>query len=133
MPLQAAESEAGQQQVNDGLSVPVAHGLSTFELDATLQHHCLCMPAITPTTTQRFPRIKTLPDGLFGSCINLAALLLRSNPITVEALRTAPDFQQYEERRRARTNKQLGGRVMSDIERGFCEGADVGLWEHYKK
>lgn len=77
--------------------------------------------------------MKALPEGLFASCTSLAALLLRGNPITVEALRNAPSFAAYEERRRARTNKQLGGRVMSDIERAFCEGADVEQWQHYRK
>lgn len=62
----------------------------------------------------------------------MAALLLRSNPITVETLRTAPGYEGYEARRRARTDKQLGGRVMSDMERAFCEGADVAQWEHHK-
>lgn len=53
--------------------------------------------------------------------------------MTVEALRSAAGFAEYEARRRARTNKQLDGRVMSDIERSFCEGADVQQWQHFKK
>ncbi|GBF94546.1 hypothetical protein Rsub_06661 [Raphidocelis subcapitata] len=77
-------------------------------------------------------RVKTLPEGIFTACTNLAALWLRGNPITVDALRTAPGFASYEARRRARTNKQLDGRVMSDIERAFCEGADVHHWQHFK-
>ena len=59
-------------------------------------------------------------------------MLLRGNPITVEALRSAPGFAGYEARRRARTDKQLGGRVMGDMEAAFCEGADVEQWQHYK-
>ena len=50
----------------------------------------------------------------------------------MEALRSAPGFAGYEARRRARTDKQLGGRVMGDMEAAFCEGADVEQWQHYK-
>jgi Leucine-rich repeat (LRR) protein len=77
-------------------------------------------------------RIKTLPDGLFVGCSGLRALLLRDNPITVEALRSAEGFAAYDARRRARIDKQLGGRVMSDVESAFCEGADVEQWQRYK-
>ncbi|KAI8470553.1 MAG: L domain-like protein [Monoraphidium minutum] len=77
-------------------------------------------------------RIKALPPGMFDACSSLAALLLRGNPITVEALRSAPGFAAYERRRRARTDKQLGGRVMGDMARAFCEGADVEQWQHYR-
>lgn len=92
--------------------------------------HPLLPPGHPPSHAQR---IKALPEGLFDGCASLAALLLRANPITVEALRAAPGFAAYEARRVARTNKQLGGRVMADIERAFCEGADVEQWQHYKR
>lgn len=82
--------------------------------------------------THPLPRVKALPPGLFSGCVSLAALLLRSNPITVEVLRTAPGFAEYDARRRARTNKQLDGRVMHDLDRAFAEGADVEQWQHYK-
>lgn len=78
-------------------------------------------------------RIKELPPGLFCGCTSLAALLLRGNPITVEALRAAQGFAEYDTRRRARTDKQLGGRVVGDLPRAFCEGADVDQWEHHKR
>jgi hypothetical protein len=76
--------------------------------------------------------VKVLPEGLFTACTGLAALWLRGNPITVDALRAAPGFAEYDARRRARTDKQLGGRVMADIDRSFCEGGDVLTWEHWK-
>jgi 1,4-dihydroxy-2-naphthoyl-CoA synthase len=78
-------------------------------------------------------RVKVLPEGFFSACGSLVALWLRGNPITVAALRAAPGFEAYEARRRARTDKQLGGRVMADIGRAFCEGGDVETWEHWKK
>lgn len=94
---------------------------------------CGCLSAhLCMAPTPRARRVKALPPGLFTGCSSLAALLLRGNPITVDALRAAPGYGAYEARRRARTDKQLGGRVMSDIERAFCEGADVLQWEHHK-
>lgn len=80
----------------------------------------------------RLRRVKALPPGLLERCTALSALLLRGNPITVDTLRAAPGFAAYDARRCARADKQLGGRVMSDLERAFCEGADVAQWQHYK-
>jgi len=93
------------------------------------QHHHMQHITRNHTVTNR---VKALPEGLLDRCTSLGALLLRSNPVTVEALRAAPGFEAYDARRRARTDKQLGGRVMSDLERGFCQGADVSVWEHHK-
>ena len=89
-------------------------------------------PPVYATCNTAWHRIKILPSGFLEGCSSPAAVLLRGNPITVEALRSAPGFAGYEARRRARTDKQLGGRVMGDMEAAFCEGADVEQWQHYK-
>lgn len=77
-------------------------------------------------------RVAALPAGLLEGCASLATLQLHNNPISLEQLRATPGFGVYEARRVARTNKQLGGRVMSDVEKAFSEGADGELWERWK-
>jgi hypothetical protein len=69
---------------------------------------------------------------MLESCVSLATLALHSNPMTVDALRGTPGYAAYEARRVARANKQLGGRVMADVEQMFSEGADVQQWERWK-
>lgn len=76
-------------------------------------------------------RLAALPPRLFVGCSSLATLSAHANPITVEALRSAEGFAGYDARRQARASKQLGGRVMADLDRAFSEGADVEQWQRW--
>jgi hypothetical protein len=76
-------------------------------------------------------RITRLPDQLFVGCVSLATLNAHNNPITVQHLRELAAFGDYEARRQARAGKQIGGRVMADLDKAFSEGADVEQWQRW--
>mmetsp|Transcript_13412 Transcript_13412/g.28686 ORF Transcript_13412/g.28686 Transcript_13412/m.28686 type:complete len:447 (+) Transcript_13412:109-1449(+) len=78
-------------------------------------------------------RMSSLPAALLASCTSLWSLALGSNPITLEGLRGTPGFTDFDARRRAKCDKQLGGNVMFDVGRSFSEGADQQLWQHWHK
>lgn len=76
-------------------------------------------------------KLAQLPAQLLSGCSSLCTLCAHQNPITVEDLRAAEGYAEYEVRRQARASKQLGGRVMADTDRAFSEGADVEQWQRW--
>ncbi|KAG1666955.1 hypothetical protein FOA52_004238 [Chlamydomonas sp. UWO 241] len=76
-------------------------------------------------------RIATLPADVLQGCTSLWALQLDNNPITLEVLRATPGFGAYDERRKAKCDKQLDGGAMMNISKAFYEGADQELWQHW--
>jgi len=79
-------------------------------------------------------RIASLPAGFFDAPGAAIALLsLHANPVTAEALREAPGWAAYDERRRAAVSKRLAGRAVTAPGGGtaFDEGADAVEWMSY--
>ncbi|KFK24243.1 hypothetical protein AALP_AAs59973U000300 [Arabis alpina] len=66
--------------------------------------------------------LKTLPSGLFKVCLQLSTLGLHNTEITVEFLRQLVGWNDFDERRRTKHQKQLDFRVVGSGE--FDEGAD---------
>jgi hypothetical protein len=53
-------------------------------------------------------RLRGLPPALLTGCAALATLSLHGNPLTAEQLRETPGWAQFDERRRAKYDKQVG-------------------------
>lgn len=68
-------------------------------------------------------QLSAIPRTILSSCLALHTINVHRNPLTVEVLRELPEFQMFDERRRAKYSKQMEMRVMGDKE-GFDEGAD---------
>ncbi|XP_010414314.1 PREDICTED: LRR repeats and ubiquitin-like domain-containing protein At2g30105 [Camelina sativa] len=66
--------------------------------------------------------LKTLPLGLFKMCLQLSTLGLHNTEITVEFLRQFEGWEDFDERRRTKHQKQLDFRVVGSGK--FDEGAD---------
>ncbi|KAL4437121.1 hypothetical protein ABPG75_004260 [Micractinium tetrahymenae] len=73
-------------------------------------------------------RLKAVPPAVLAGCSSLATLSLHGNPLTAEQLRETPGFAEFDERRRAKYDKQVDMRVLTT---GFDEGADVHEFEHW--
>ena len=67
-------------------------------------------------------RLKAVPPALLSSCSSLATLSLHSNPITAEQLRETEGYAAFDERRRKKYDKQVGGGAGT----GVCERAAEG-------
>ncbi|KAL1219624.1 LRR repeats and ubiquitin-like domain-containing protein [Cardamine amara subsp. amara] len=66
--------------------------------------------------------LKTLPSVLFKMCLQLSTLGLHNTEITVEFLRQFEGWEDFDERRRTKHQKQLDFRVVGSGK--FDEGAD---------
>ncbi|KAL4424792.1 hypothetical protein ABPG77_000832 [Micractinium sp. CCAP 211/92] len=73
-------------------------------------------------------RLKAVPPAILTGCSSLATLSLHGNPLTIEQLRETPGFAEFDERRRAKYDKQVDMRVLNT---GFDEGADAHEFEHW--
>jgi hypothetical protein len=108
--------------------------------EADLSHNAL---AALPPELGALPRLAVLlldhnrlaaaglPRELLAGAAPLALLSLHGNPATVEALREAPGWPEYDARRRARADKTVGMKVLPRGG-GFDEGADFAEWERWK-
>ncbi|KAG2451291.1 hypothetical protein HYH02_003897 [Chlamydomonas schloesseri] len=76
-------------------------------------------------------RIAAVPPHLLQDCASLAVLSLQDNPITADQLRSTPGFKDYDARRVALCNKQLGAKVSAHATRTFTEGAEDRQWQRY--
>ena len=54
-------------------------------------------------------RLRGVPPALLTGCAALATLSLHGNPLTAEQLRETPGWAEFDERRRAKYDKQVGG------------------------
>ncbi|KAK1283633.1 LRR repeats and ubiquitin-like domain-containing protein [Acorus calamus] len=72
--------------------------------------------------------LKSLPSTLFKKCLQLSTLDLHGTEITNNILRQLEGWEDFDERRRLKSQKQLDFRVESSA--GFDEGADEdnGRW-----
>lgn len=52
-------------------------------------------------------RLRAVPEPILAGCSALATLSLHGNPLTAEALRQAPGWRQFDERRRQKYDKQV--------------------------
>ncbi len=52
-----------------------------------------------------------MPAALLSGCLSLATLSLHDNPITAEELRETPGYSEFDARRRAKYDKQVGSRM----------------------
>ncbi|XVF46210.1 hypothetical protein PTKIN_Ptkin03bG0009000 [Pterospermum kingtungense] len=66
--------------------------------------------------------LKCLPSTLFMECLQLSTLDLHNTEITMDALRQIEGWEDFDERRRSKHQKQLDFRVTSSA--AFDEGAD---------
>ncbi|KAF3454880.1 hypothetical protein FNV43_RR05328 [Rhamnella rubrinervis] len=66
--------------------------------------------------------LKSLPSTLFTMCLQLTTLDLHNTEITVDQLRELEGWENFEERRRLKNQKQLDFRVVGSA--AFDEGAD---------
>ncbi|XP_017982612.1 PREDICTED: LRR repeats and ubiquitin-like domain-containing protein At2g30105 [Theobroma cacao] len=66
--------------------------------------------------------LKRLPSTLFKECLQLATLDLHNTEITMDVLRQFEGWEEFDERRRSKHQKQLDFRVVSSA--AFDEGAD---------
>ncbi|KAG4155930.1 hypothetical protein ERO13_D03G141400v2 [Gossypium hirsutum] len=66
--------------------------------------------------------LKSLPCTLFKHCLQLATLDLHNTEITMDVLRQFEGWEEFDERRRSKHQKQLDFRVVSSAQ--FDEGAD---------
>ncbi|KAJ9167456.1 hypothetical protein P3X46_022107 [Hevea brasiliensis] len=66
--------------------------------------------------------LKSLPSGLFKMCLQLSTLDLHNAEITMDILRQFEGWEDFDERRRSKHQKQLDFRAVSSAE--FDEGAD---------
>ncbi|OMO82889.1 Ubiquitin [Corchorus capsularis] len=66
--------------------------------------------------------LKSLPCTLFKGCLQLATLDLHNTEITMDLLRQFEGWEEFDERRRSKHQKQLDFRVASSA--AFDEGAD---------
>ncbi|XP_031271898.1 LRR repeats and ubiquitin-like domain-containing protein At2g30105 [Pistacia vera] len=64
----------------------------------------------------------SLPNSLFRMCTQLSTLDLHNTEITMDTLRQCEGWEDFDERRRAKHQKQIDFRVMNSAE--FDEGAD---------
>ncbi|EFJ45917.1 hypothetical protein VOLCADRAFT_105794 [Volvox carteri f. nagariensis] len=76
-------------------------------------------------------RITAVPPAVLRDCASLATLSLQGNPITADQLRSTPGFAEYDTRRVARCNKQLGAGVLEHAARTFTEGAEDRQWSRW--
>lgn len=49
-----------------------------------------------------------MPPAILTGCSSLATLSLHGNPLTIEQLRETPGFAEFDKRRRAKYDKQVG-------------------------
>lgn len=73
-------------------------------------------------------RIKHVPSAVLRHCSALGTLRLHDNPITVEELRGTPGYLEFDSRRRAKYDKQVGMKLHGE---GFDEGVDIHEFEHW--
>ncbi|CAL0301653.1 unnamed protein product [Lupinus luteus] len=66
--------------------------------------------------------IKSLPSKLFKTCLQLSTLDLHNTEITIDLLRQFEGWDNFDERRRSKHQKQIDFRV--GVSRDFDEGAD---------
>ncbi|XP_061350005.1 LRR repeats and ubiquitin-like domain-containing protein At2g30105 [Gastrolobium bilobum] len=66
--------------------------------------------------------MKSLPSKLFKTCLQLSTLDLHNTEITIDLLRQFEGWDNFDERRRSKHQKQLDFRV--GVSRDFDEGAD---------
>ena len=71
-----------------------------------------------------------MPAAILRGCASLSTLSLHGNPLTVEQLREADGWAEYDARRCAKHDKQLGMRVMHPSA-GYDEGADAVEWQSW--
>lgn len=62
-----------------------------------------------------------MPTAVLVQCTALHTLSLHHNPLTAEALTSTPGFEDFEERRRSKFSKVIGGGVLLGSG-GFDEG-----------
>lgn len=74
--------------------------------------------------------LSTFPGEVLRRCAELATLGLHGNELTVEDLRQVDGWPAFDERRRRKLDKQLGGGAMGAAA-GFDEGADAHLWRRW--
>jgi len=53
-------------------------------------------------------RLRAVPTELLTGCSSLATLTLHGNPLTAEQLRDTPGWAAFDERRKAKYDKQVG-------------------------
>ncbi|KAK9904917.1 hypothetical protein WJX75_005508 [Coccomyxa subellipsoidea] len=75
-------------------------------------------------------RLKVVPAVVLRGCGALATLALHGNPVTVEQLREADGFAEFNARRCAKHDKQLEMQVFA-LSGGFDEGADQVQWQSW--
>ncbi|GAB4818031.1 hypothetical protein N2152v2_005077 [Parachlorella kessleri] len=73
-------------------------------------------------------KIKSVPPALLLGCTSLATLSLHDNPITSEQLRETSGYAEFDARRKAKYDKQVGMKLHGE---GFDEGVDIQEWEHW--
>ncbi|KAJ6777411.1 LEUCINE-RICH REPEAT-CONTAINING [Salix koriyanagi] len=66
--------------------------------------------------------LKSLPSTIFKMCLQLSTLDLHNTEITMDVLRQLEGWQDFDDRRRSKHQKQLDFRVVGSAE--FDEGAD---------
>ncbi|KAI5408553.1 Plant intracellular Ras-group- LRR protein 8, variant 2 [Lathyrus oleraceus] len=66
--------------------------------------------------------MKSLPSKLFKTCLQLSTLDLHNTEITIDLLRQFEGWDNFDERRRSKHQKQIEFRV--GVSRDFDEGAD---------
>lgn len=77
-----------------------------------------------------WPRLVGVPASILRGCSSLSTLSLHGNPLTIEHLREADGWAEFDARRRAKHDKQLSMRVMQPSA-GFDEGADHTEWQSW--
>lgn len=71
-----------------------------------------------------------MPAEILRGCASLATLSLHGNPITIERLRQASGFAEFNARRCSKHDKQLDMQVFHPSA-GFDEGADHVEWQSW--
>ena len=67
-------------------------------------------------------RLQGVPAEVLRGCSSLARLSLHGNPLTIEQLRAADGFQEFNARRCARCDKQV---CLEGCHRGYMHGSKV--------
>ncbi|KAJ4908679.1 Leucine-rich repeat (LRR) family protein [Raphanus sativus] len=67
-------------------------------------------------------QVKQIPDGLLKDCKSLQNLSLHNNPISMDEFQLMEGYQEFEERRKKKFDKQIDSNVMIS-----SKGLDVGV------
>ncbi|CAE6020930.1 unnamed protein product [Arabidopsis arenosa] len=114
---------------NEITSLPESIGNCSFLMEVDLSANILSELPETLTKLRNLKTLelnntglKTLPSALFKMCLQLSTLGLHNTEITVEFLRQFEGWDDFDERRRTKHQKQLDFRVVGSGQ--FDEGAD---------